>query len=305
MRFSFFPIQWLILFCCCFTSLQGQTGFPYRLEPVREAALLTTCTGLLLTGSLAEREMLPLSPWALARMDAASIPGFDRGATRQFDTRALFVSDYLMNAATISPLLLGGSRRVRSKLFVTGTMLMEATLLNNGLTRLTKAVAGRARPLVYNPEVEPHWKEGVDARRSFFSGHTSTTAMFSFFTAKVYHDLYPDSPLRPWVWAAAATLPAATGLCRYLGGKHFPSDVIVGYGVGALTGILVPQLHKVRPGRQATVRVLPVPPAGALAGLSIQLRWPANNRRNRLFSEQTTAYVPATGTAKGDPSDRQ
>jgi membrane-associated phospholipid phosphatase len=32
---------------------------------------------------------------------------------------------------------------------------------------------------------------------------------------------------------------------RYGGGKHFFSDIIVGYAVGAAIGILVPQLHKV------------------------------------------------------------
>ena len=39
-------------------------------------------------------------------------------------------------------------------------------------------------------------------------------------------------------------LPAVTGYLRFKAGKHFPTDIIVGYGVGATIGYLVPELHK-------------------------------------------------------------
>ena len=66
----------------------------------------------------------------------------------------------------------------------------------------------------------------------------------SFLTAKMYHDFYPESDARPYVWASAALIPAITGYLRVRGGKHYLTDVLVGYGVGAAIGILVPQLHK-------------------------------------------------------------
>jgi membrane-associated phospholipid phosphatase len=46
------------------------------------------------------------------------------------------------------------------------------------------------------------------------------------------------------VWTGAITLPAIVGYLRVKAGRHYPSDVIVGYGVGALIGYLVPTLHK-------------------------------------------------------------
>ena len=82
-----------------------------------------------------------------------------------------------------------------------------------------------------------------DARKSFFSGHTSMTAANSFYAAKVYADMYPDSKWKPWVWTAAALLPAVTAQQRMAAGKHFFTDVLVGYGVGALIGWGIPQLH--------------------------------------------------------------
>ena len=81
---------------------------------------------------------------------------------------------------------------------------------------------------------------GCPFSRSYFQ-----LATFSFFTAKVFSDTNPNSKLRPWVWSSAALLPAVTGYLRVKGGKHFPTDVIVGYAVGAAIGILVPGITSI------------------------------------------------------------
>ena len=114
------------------------------------------------------------------------------------------------------------------------------------MTNLVKNAVRRPRPFVYNPDptIPLNIKLKPDARRSFFSGHTSTTAAMSFLTAKMYSDFHPNSDARPFFWGAAAIIPAATGYLRVRGGKHFPTDVITGYIVGTLVGILVPALHK-------------------------------------------------------------
>ena len=43
---------------------------------------------------------------------------------------------------------------------------------------------------------------------------------------------------------AAAVVPAITAYLRVKGGKHFYTDVITGYLVGAAVGLIVPELHK-------------------------------------------------------------
>ena len=65
------------------------------------------------------------------------------------------------------------------------------------------------------------------------------TSTMTFLSAKMYHDFYPDSNARPYVWASAALIPAVTGYLRIRGGKHYLTDVLVGYGVGTLVGVLV------------------------------------------------------------------
>lgn len=46
------------------------------------------------------------------------------------------------------------------------------------------------------------------------------------------------------MWTGAAILPALTGITRVKAGKHYWTDVITGYAVGALVGTLTPLLHR-------------------------------------------------------------
>ena len=74
-------------------------------------------------------------------------------------------------------------------------------------------------------------------------------------TAKIYQDYNPGKKSVPWVWAAAAAVPAATGILRQQAGKHFWTDVVVGYAWGAAVGLLVPELHKLGKKKKAVPTV--------------------------------------------------
>ena len=64
--------------------------------------------------------------------------------------------------------------------------------------------------------------------------------------AKVFSDYHPNSKqfLKIAVWTFSISLPAVTGFFRVRAGKHFPSDVIMGYALGAVSGWIIPHLHK-------------------------------------------------------------
>jgi hypothetical protein len=112
------------------------------------------------------------------------------------------------------------------------------------LYSLTAGSVRRSRPLVYSTEAPLEKRMEKGSQRSFFAGHTAATASATFFTAKVFSDFNPDSRAKPYVWTAAAVIPAVVGYYRYQGGRHFITDNLVGYVVGAGVGILVPHLHK-------------------------------------------------------------
>ena len=185
-----------------------------------------------------------LSEAQIAALDRGDIWRVDRLATRKRDRAALLISDVTGYGATVLPLSLLASDRVRDNSADAGLLYVQAMLLNGGLTQLVKNTARRTRPYAYNPEVTLSQKRVKDARRSFFSGHTSNAAVNSFFTAQLYSDFYPDREGRGWVWVSAAVLPAVTGTTRVLSGNHFWTDVVVGYVVGAGIGVLVPRLYR-------------------------------------------------------------
>jgi membrane-associated phospholipid phosphatase len=107
-----------------------------------------------------------------------------------------------------------------------------------------KGLTTRNRPYVYdvNSPAEEKYKTG--ARHSFYSGHTSFAASNSFFTARVFSEYLTNSTTKTLIWTAAALIPAVTGFSRVNSHNHFPTDVIVGYIVGAAIGYLIPELHK-------------------------------------------------------------
>ena len=222
----------------------GAQEFPYTLDVRQELALLATGGGLSITSHILENQLPGLSSDELARKQRRKVFLLDRGATYHESEAYRNLSDDVLRASLLLPgtLLLG--RTPRRKGFVLATLLAETMVLTDGFTKASKILARRSRPLTYNPEFDDAKKMSNDARQSFVSGHTSNTAALSFFTAKIFHDLYPNSPWRTAVWAGAAAVPLVTGYARYRAGKHFPTDIVAGYALGAALGILIPEGHK-------------------------------------------------------------
>lgn len=224
---------------------------PYERNTLRY--LPGTAAGIGLTAwSLArERQAAPLSAAQLAALDRSSIPAWDRPASYHWRPRAARVSDWLLLGAVLAPYPLAALSPDTRRDWPALALLSYQTLsLTYGLTSLIKTFSLRPRPFTYldaggNADLL-HAQQERDARMSFFSGHTSLSASMCFLGARVYNDYHPRSPSRTWVWIGAATLPAVTGWLRVRAGKHFPSDVVSGYLVGAATGFLMPLIYRRR-----------------------------------------------------------
>lgn len=189
-------------------------------------------------------------------LDASNIWGFDRGATNNYDLQAGRDSDIFLYGTFFLPLTHYFGHRCREQKFAIAGMMIESFFITDGIVNVLKATTKRFRPFIYNPDVPVEEKLNNQSRYSFVSGHTSNTAMIGFFSAKVFNDLYPDSKFKYFIWGTAITFPALTGYLRYKAGKHFPTDVIGGYLIGATTGILVPHFHKIS-NENLNVHILP------------------------------------------------
>ncbi|GAA0715322.1 phosphatase PAP2 family protein [Aquimarina litoralis] len=172
------------------------------------------------------------------------IPSFDRWAAGNYSESINKVSDIPFYTSFATPflfLLNGDTRGHAGQLSI---MLVESMATTGALFTITAGLVNRPRPLVYSEEAPLSERLSKDSQRSFYSGHAAASATATFFAAKVFSDFFPDSKAKPFVWAGAAIIPAAVGYFRIQSGKHFLSDVILGYTIGALTGVLVPELHK-------------------------------------------------------------
>jgi hypothetical protein len=103
----------------------------------------------------------------------------------------------------------------------------------------------RYRPAVYYPELGLYAQMNSNNRNSFYSGHVASCSYSTFFMVKVYCDYHPDiGGMKYLLYLAASVPPLAIGYARIRSLDHFPSDIAVGFGLGAVLGIVVPALHK-------------------------------------------------------------
>lgn len=170
---------------------------------------------------------------------------FDRFAAGNFSEQAnddSYLPFYVSFAMPVVSLL---NKNIGKKSGQVMVLYLETMAATGALYTMSAGLIARPRPLVYSPtEASADKRKSNDSQRSFFAGHTAATAAASFFAAKVFADFNPNSKAKPYVWAAAALLPASVGYMRLKAGQHFLSDNIVGYGVGMAAGILVPHFHK-------------------------------------------------------------
>lgn len=245
MRYCLF-ILFSILFALPSSFGQSKRS-PYRMDIRLDLPLVgLSGAGVGLTRFL-QRRIDPLTPTEIANLSTDDITSFDISATRQWSTTAKTLSDIGAITAMAAPALLFLSPEIdRHEL---GTILLigvETVFLTDFATNLTKTLTLRPRPYLYNQDITVPQDLLEDRRHrfAFFSGHTSFAAAASFATAQIYADYHPKSKYKPYIWAAAAALPAAVGYWRYKAGKHYPTDIITGYLVGAGIGLLVPYIHR-------------------------------------------------------------
>lgn len=221
---------------------------PYNTEFKKEWPFLLTGTSLAISGYLFRSldNVVPYTPQEIDLLDRNDINAFDRGATYNNNESAGIASDVLLLGSAILPTIFLINHHTRNDIGPIALITLEVATINYGITNTVKSLVNRTRPYAYNPDLSYEERTDEQSRYSFFSGHTSVTSSFTFMFAKVISDYHPDlkTGAKVGLWSFASILPAATGYFRIKAGKHYPTDVITGYAVGALTGWLVPHLHK-------------------------------------------------------------
>ena len=232
----------LFLFCSAFICAQS----PYELSTEKEFGILGGGAALFTLNITLENKMPPLNWRDTMGLSIMQVPKFDRFATKNWSPKAARTSDVFLRSSPLVPILLPlvAGKRSRMETGITYIIIMEGMLANYAVTEFTKLLSKRKRPYVYGRSSFDGELFTKNAKKSFFSGHASQTSVHYFLAAKMFSDFYPNNDWEPVVWTTAAVIPAFTAWKRVQAGKHFLSDVVVGYTVGALLGILIPEIHK-------------------------------------------------------------
>ena len=184
---------------------------------------------------------------ALPPLELGTVPPLDRVSTRQWSVQAHRTSNVLFGVATAASLATAIINQHGERSLVPVVVILESGFLSAGLTNTVKELVHRPRPYLYNPDLPASaYQPGEDAV-SFWSGHTANMAAITFSTASMVQHSEASPGLKTATWIGAATVPAAMGYLRVRAGRHFPTDVLTGYLVGAAVGFAVPYFHSPRP----------------------------------------------------------
>ncbi|MHC2990113.1 PA-phosphatase [Pontibacter sp. HJ8] len=239
---NYIILVWILTFFA--GTAEAQDGSPYRTSFKVDAPITAAGMGLSYYGLTQMQDKKGLTEEQVNSLNRNEVNKFDRFSAGYDSENAKKISDFPFYASFAMPLTLIFNDNVNGHFGQVFGLYVQTMAVTGAFFTITNGNVPRTRPMIYSNDVEMSDKMRANARNSFYAGHTAATASASFFFAKVFHDFNPDSPARPYVWAAAATVPAVVGYCRLKAGKHFLSDNLLGYAMGAAAGILVPQLHK-------------------------------------------------------------
>ena len=157
-------------------------------------------------------------------------------------------SNYTLGGTVLLPLILGFDKDIMKNWKDIMLMYVEMHMITYGFYNFSPigpTFVNKYRPIVYYDQLSMDQRRTGKYQSSFYSGHVASTAGASFFMAKVYCDYHPALGWKKYLLYGAATLPPLLlSDFRVKALRHFPSDNMVGLGVGMLCGIMVPEMHK-------------------------------------------------------------
>jgi membrane-associated phospholipid phosphatase len=230
-------------------SIAAQT-FPLKREPVYKIkpwidipiTAVTTATTLMGFSKIYSKD--PLTMEELSSLDRNNVPRFDRSALDNFDESFSKIGDYFFYGSMPLPVIFLLDKKTRKDFPKLALLYLEAMGVT-GVPYVSAVYFGdRYRPYAYNPEVPIDFRTRGGARNSFYAGHPALVATSTFFMATVFSDYYPHSRSKWLFYTLAGAATATTALARYYGGRHFPSDILIGVILGPASGILIPKIHK-------------------------------------------------------------
>jgi membrane-associated phospholipid phosphatase len=246
---------------------QKNKGQVYKLKPIVDIPLIAAGSAWTLYAFSKIYDRDPSTVEKIQSLNVNSIPRFDRWAADVYSEKAADASDMFFYGSMPLPLLLMLDKKIRKDAGKIALIYLEAMSVTGVIYSGSSYLTSRYRPYAYNPEASMGLRTRGGAKNSFFAGHVALVGTSTFFMAKIFSDYHPDSKVKWIPYTIASLATGATGYLRYKGGRHFPSDILIGTVLGPLSGILIPQFHKNKLLKESGLSIMPF--SGRTHGISL------------------------------------
>jgi membrane-associated phospholipid phosphatase len=233
------------------SGVNDSTIHPYHVNYWVSGPLLAAGITANFLGLSAIMEKKTISALELEALDREIINKFDRWALDMDPTLIednQVYSDAVLAGSVLLPIALLFDGQIRRDWLDILIMYLETMSLSPNIYEwsfMGPSFLNRIRPVSYYDELAFDVRSDGHNRNSFYSGHVASVAASTFFMVKVYSDYHPEIGNNKYLlYSAALVPPVILGYFRMKALRHFPSDILVGIGVGAICGVLVPELHR-------------------------------------------------------------
>ncbi len=225
-------------------SQKDKSEHMYNIKPWIDIPATVVFAGLSMNGFRIIYGRDSIDAATVLSLNRNDINSFDRPVTNNYSEQAKKTSDLFFYGSMPLPLLLYLDKDIRKDGLRVGLLYVEALGFTGVFYTTSAMIANRYRPITYNPNVPMSVRTSGGNRNSFPGGHPALVATSTFFMAKVYADYHPNMKGKWALYTVAGGLSVTTAYLRFKAGYHFKTDLIAGVLFGALTGVLVPQIHK-------------------------------------------------------------
>lgn len=247
----------VLIFALADCNAQSDTTI-YRIDYKWELPVTAVAAGITLYNFSRISKKSNPTEQQLQALNRNNVNPIDRWSIHPYSKSLDQLSYIPLYVAIPLPLLFLTNKKMR-KDFLTLSYLYVETLTATGLLYSSAVnLTNRFRPFTYYSDAPQNLAMESNAKKSFFGGHVALVGTATFFMARVYADYYPESPLKWVFYGVAGALTTTTAFLRNYAGMHFLSDVLVGAGVGMLSGILIPGLHLGKNGKPNHLTLIPV-----------------------------------------------
>ena len=219
----------------------------------------------------------PVTDGELQSLDIIDITIIDRWALELDPSNMDYyrqLSDYVLAGILVLPAITMFDHNIRQDWLDVLLMYLETEIITLNIYTYSPfgpTFVNKFRPRVYYDEVDYSDRTLGTNRNSFYSGHVAAAAAATFFTAKIFCDYHPELKGKKYlVYSAALIPPLILSYIRVRALSHFPSDNMVGLGVGILCGIIIPELHRLED-ENISMGLYSLPEATGIA-----IRWQPN-----------------------------